>query len=350
MYWKDLLIRHKWLPPRFLIDEYGIRKHDIDNFMRGRRAFFDGWRLSLKSRDQYQLRRILADAAKFYWRRPNVLPESADTHEWVTALISHKNVRHTHFSFLTDSRYLKTAFPREFERYRTRGLTNTAFVAWHLYPGHELLESLGVLPWMFHQTTRAIRDFVPPTAMLEHIYLWFYCTDEDRSEPDFPRERFVIRGLEQRFLTSADLALFGMPQNLYRPDTLREIKESLQRRYSDELGLGSAGQAWSRGAFFRRHPEIQFSRCAFCASRVFDLHHLLPRAAYPEFAFHAENVIPLCPNIHGAWTRRLLPADLQRAYLIAMKQWLKTPSVLLFNDVMHQAHEYISPTLVSDQG
>ena len=68
--WQDFLIQHPWAPRRVLRAKYGIKNHDVDNWLRGNpnaRQILDPdrWRLT-RDKPAPRIREIMEKAWKYY--------------------------------------------------------------------------------------------------------------------------------------------------------------------------------------------------------------------------------------------------------------------------------------------
>jgi hypothetical protein len=356
--WKDFLLKYKWMPSRHLMDKFEIQRYDITNFTKNPevRAVIRPWRISAKQSPD-RLFAILTDAWEYYITQVKHIDVNDSPRNWVPELIRLRSVSRKSrldeddgllsFTFLTDSRYLKTACPAEYEQYRALGLTNICLATHEFWPGRQHLAQAGVLPFMFQETHRSALEQYDPESMVEHVYLNFLADDNAMSSDQClmeAKERFYARHKEQAFVTGAKLARFGVPQNFYQKEGgLRNILKKIAHKYALELGyLTDVDARWSSSEFRKRFPDRHVDTCEYCGLRPVDLHHLLRREDYPNLVYESDNVVPICVQVHqyitrGHWTEREA-----EAYEAAEKDWLRAKEHEVrrerFRDVMDAIH------------
>ena len=346
--WKDFLHQYKWMPYRHIRERFGIKRHDIENYLRNStaRQVFDPWRVSAK-RTPEQLQEILKSAWEYYFTRVGLIDFSDSAELWVPKLISTKNVGQNGFSFLVGSKYLQIARPEAFADFRERGYTNVALAAYEFYPGRDILRGNAVLPYMFQQTHVKALESTDAQSMVEHVYLNFLSGVDAPTSAERIRsakEKMYVRYRESAFVTGEHLSRFGVPGNFYsKKGTLRSILESLHRKYGEELGfLEGSDPNWSSAKFKALFPERHTDSCEYCGQSPVDLHHLLPRKDYPHFTYDSDNVVPICVNIHQRITRNMWSTEEVVAYNKALKGWLRARNQVnkryLFKDTMELIH------------
>lgn len=329
--WKDLLLKHKWMPTALLIKQFGIARYDIDNFLRKSavRVVLEPWRISLKQPCE-RLRAILTQAWKYYLTEIENIDLDHPPRVWVPKLISLKNVSRggTCFSFLTNSKYLEIACPERLIEFRSKGFTNIALAVYQFWPGRNYLLRSGVLPFMFLQTHRQALEHIDVESMIEHVYLNFIAEEGTVSSPEAlleAKERLYVRHYEPGFLSKETLDRFGVPYNFYKDSGgLRLVLKKLAEKYAVELGyVPGTNTHWSSAEFRKMFPERVLDACEYCGLRPVDLHHLLPRDRYPTLIYEAENVVPLCVQVHGYITRGNWTSEEARDYQKCVKAWFK---------------------------
>ena len=242
------------------------------------------------------------------------------------------------FQFLTDGRYVN-----RLPGYKTGiadGYTRVSFLVCNIWPGRAFADERNLLPALFLQTKQTAVGRQDAIGLVKHIYLCFLNPSVESSE--YAKRRFFARYKEHGFVTGADLREHGMSALHLNDHGVPRLLEAVAEEFAADLGLqGSAASYWNGQTFRRENPEIDCGQCRYCRRRPVDLHHLLPRAEYPEFANDPENVVPLCVQVHAAITRNALGDEIQRAYSSAQKAWLRARSgdrTDQFSEVMSSAH------------
>ena len=326
--WKVYLQKYKWMPYRRVRDRFGLKKHDIDNFLRNPdvRKVFDPWRISAK-RSPEELRAILKNAWEYYLTRVVPIDVSGSPRSWVPQLLAIKNVGKSEFSFLVGSKYLEIACPDGLEEFKNHGYTNVALAAYEFFPGSDVLRRNAVYPYMFQQTHANALDTTDAQSMIDHVYLNFLSEGDEPNQAariHSAKESLYMRYRESGFVTGAKLSKFGVPANFYsKENSLGSILEALHKKYGVELGyLPEADSSWSSAVFKKKFPERNTDACEYCALSPVDLHHLLPRKSRPDLIYDSENVVPLCVNVHQRITRGKWTDDEVQAYNKAQREWL----------------------------
>ena len=337
--WQDFLIQHPWAPPRVLIAKYGINKHDVDNWLRGNpnaRQILDPerWRLTL-DKPAPGIREILKEAWKYYIEEECGIDVAACTA--VRELIRIKTPVPP-FQFLADGRYLNRL--PGYKTWIADGYTRVSFAVCNIWPGRAFTDERNLLPALFLQTKQTAVGRQDAIGLVKHIYLCFLYPSVGSSED--AKRRFFARYKEHGFITGAELREHGMSTLHLNNHGVRSLLEAVAEEFAADLGLqGSAASHWNGQAFRRKNPEIDWGQCRYCRRQPVDLHHLLPRSEYPEFANDPKNVVPVCVQVHAAITRNTLGDEFLRAYSSAQKAWLKArpgDRTAQFDEVMSFAH------------
>lgn len=337
--WQDFLIQHPWAPPRVLRAKYGIKKHDVDNWLRGNpnaRQILDRerWRLTL-DKPASRIREILKEMWKYYVEEECGIDVAACTA--VRELIRIKTPAPP-FQFLTDGHYLNRL--PGYKTWVDAGYTRVSFLVCNIWPGRAFADERNLLPALFFQTKQMAVGRQDAVGLVKHIYLCFLYPSVGSSED--AKRRFFARYKEHGFVTGADLREHGMSALHLNDHGVPGLLEAVAEEFAADLGLrDSVASHWNGQTFRRRNPEIDWSQCRYCRRRPVDLHHLLPRSEYPEFANDPKNVVPLCVQVHAAITRNTLSDEFRRAYSSAQKAWLRTRSgdrTAQFNEAMSSAH------------
>jgi hypothetical protein len=347
--WKTFYLRYKWMPTSIIIKKYNLHHYDITNFKKipNIRRLLEPWKISL-NQNRERLFEIFCDAWKYYIVEVAKINIDTDVSSWVPKLIALKNISRKEsggFSFLTQSKYLQIICPQTLVDFRSRGFSNIALGVYQFWPGEKFLKNNGVLPFMFHQTRKTALGKIPVQDMIEHVYLNFL-SDFDESDTDFAKELFFARYREQGFITKQHLIKYGVPPNLYNEGGgIRILLERIAEKFGNELGmLGDEDYAWSGNEYRKRNPDLVLDKCKYCGLKPVDLHHLLPRKEYPSLAYHEENVIPLCIQIHGLITRKNLEEEQHEMYQAAIKKWHLAKDgrrTAVFDGVMKELHQSI---------
>ena len=337
--WQDFWIQHPWAPRRVLIAKYGIKTHDVDNWLRrnpkARQTLEPGrWRLTL-DKPAPGIREILKKAWEYYIEEECGIDVAACTA--VRELIRIKTPVQP-FRFLADGRYLGRL--PGYKTWIADGYTLVSFAICNIWPGRKFADDRNLLPALFLQTRQAAVGRQDAIGLVKHIYLCFLCPSVDSSE--HAKRRFVARYKEHGFITGAELQKHRMSSLNLNNHGVPSLLEAVAEEFAADLGWqSSAVSHWNGTAFKRQNPEIDWDRCRYCRRQPVDLHHLLPRSEYPEFVNDPENVVPVCVQVHAAITRNSLGDECQRAYSSAQKAWLKARSgdrAAQFDEVMSSAH------------
>lgn len=346
--WKSFLLKYKWMPSSILIDKFDLKKYDIDNFKRKLKIkrILEPWKISLNQQPD-RLRAIFSDAWKYYLTEVCNVDLTTPKKNWVQKLLSLKNVsrKGSGFSFLTNSKYLNIICPKNLEEYRIHGFTNIALGTFQFWPGKSFLSGQGIMPFMFYQTHKSALDKINIEDMIEHVYLSFLST-QNGDDKQFAKELFFARHDETGFITSKELAKYGIPKNFYNDrGGLRLMLSRIADKYALELGyLDYPDLSWSSSEFRNKYPDKKLDHCKYCGLSPVDLHHLLPRSDYPSLIYHAENVIPLCIQVHGLITRKHWSKEQRGKYESAISKWHKAKErrkSSVFDEVMNEFHNFI---------
>lgn len=346
--WKTFLLKNKWVPVSILSKEFGIKNYDFTNFNKKPAIgkMLKPWRISVNQSPD-RLNEIFKEAWKYYFLNVCNIDFDSSPEVWVPSLLSVRNVsrKKDGFSFLCDTRYFDIICPKTVVKYREHGFTNVALGAFKFWPGEKLLKSSGVLPYMFHQTHRAASDRISPEDMIEHVYLNFL-SKRHTSDEEFAKELLVARYDEPGFISSPELAKFGVSSVFYQKHGgLKSVLESIQNKYSIELGFSDEIDiSWSSFKFRKLFPNNNYKRCVYCNLSPVDLHHLLPRNEYPDLTYCEENIVPLCVQVHGLISRNYLNENQKGRYSKAIENWsmaAEGEKTQEFNIIMEELHEEV---------
>ena len=349
--WKDFWIQHPWAPRRVLITKYGIKNHDVDNWLRANpnaRKILDRERWSL-SRDKPapSIQEILKEAWKYYIEEECGIDVASCTA--VRELIRIKTPA-SPFQFLADGHYLNRL--SGYKTWIDDGYTSVSFAICNIWPGKAFADERNLLPALFLQTKQKAVRRQDAIGLVKHIYLCFLYPSVGSTEG--AKRRFVARYQERAFITGAELRRHGMSSLHLTKHGIPNLLKAVAEEFAADLGLqGWTASHWNGQAFRQRNPEINWDQCRYCPRTVVDLHHLLQRSEYPEYANDPNNVVPVCVQVHAAITRNKLGDEFLRAYSTAQKAWLNVrPSdrTAQFDEVMSFAHrETIGFTTHSQQ-
>lgn len=254
------------------------------------------------------------------------------------------------FSFLTDSRYLEIACPEQLTEFRSKGFTNIALAVHQFWPGRNYLLRNGVLAFMFFQTHRKALEHVDVESMIEHVYLNFIAEESAVSSEEAlleAQERLYVRHDEPGFLSKETLQQFGVSSKFYKDSGgLRTVLKNIAEKYAIELGyVPGKDTTWSSAKFRKMFPERAMDACEYCGLRPVAFHHLLPREQYPTLVYEADNVVPLCLQVHGYITRGHWTSEEAIDYQNCVTAWLKAKSGLgrrnIFRRIIGDLHTMI---------
>ena len=337
--WRDFLIQHPWAPPRILIAKYGIKRYDIDNWLRGHPNALqildpERWRLT-RDKPAAKIRGIMEKAWKYYIEEELGVNVAAPTA--VLQLIRIKTPAQP-FQFLVDGHYLNRL--PGYATWIADGYTRVSFAVCNIWPGKTYADERNLLPALFLQTKKMALDRQDAIGLVKHIYLCFLYGMVESSEDG--KRRFYARYKEHGFITGAQLREHGMSALHLNSYGVSSLLEAVAGEFAADLGLqGSAASYWNGQTFRKNNPSINWDQCRYCRRRPVDLHHLLPRSEYPELAHDVENVVPVCVQVHAAITRQTLDDNFRQAYSKAQKAWLKAgpgDRTVGFDEVMSLAH------------
>lgn len=341
--WQDFLIQYPWAPPRVLMAKYKIKKHDVDNWLRGNsmaQQILDrkNWRLT-SDMPASRIREIMEKAWKYYVEEELGIDSAAP--DAVLQFIRIKTPARP-FQFLVDSRCLNRL--PGYTTWIASGYTQVSFVVCNIWPGKAFADEQNLLPALFLQTKQAALRRQDAIGLIKHIYLCFLCDPIKSSDDvDYAKRRFCARYKELGFITGDKLRKYGMSA-LYLKSYggIPGLLEVVAGEFAVDLGLqDSAASSWNGRAFRQNNPGIDWNKCCYCGRSPVDLHHLLPRSKYPEFVHDVENVVPVCVQVHAAITRRTLDDNFRQAYSRAQTAWLRADPygrAAQFNEVMSLAH------------
>lgn len=347
--WKTFLIQNPWFPRRLIYQRFDIQKHDIDNWVRQNpkiRVILDPekWKIG-RDADQDKVIRILSAAWKYYIH--NELGLVFDENLYVPDLIGIKNISGNGWGFLTDGHYLSKI--AGYEKWIESGLTRTAFALFHTYPGKDKMERFGILPEMFFQTHSKYFQNSNLVDFVEHIYLrHVYGLSQQPTNEDIElaMKVYCARYIENGFFTGKEIRLYGLGASVSQQYIM--LSEQLAQRFSVRLGLVSEEDIrWSSSSFRKRFPEQDYTKCRYCGKSPVDLHHLLPRAYFPEHTYTFENVVPICVQVHAVISRNKWTKSEQKVYEDCVVDWLRTfkpeeaGASAIFDELFHTMHKRV---------
>ena len=337
--WQDFWIQNPWAPRRVLREKYGIKPHDVDNWLRGNpyaRELLDRehWKLR-RDMPARQIAKIMKAGWKYYIEEECSIDVEANTS--VRELI-HVKTPSQSFQFLVDGHYLDRL--PGYKGWIADGYTRVSFAICNIWPGRAFADKRNLLPALFLQTKQIAVDRQDAMGLVKHIYLCFMTPQRGSSED--AKRRFVMRYKEHGFITGVELQEHGMSSLHLNKHGVPSLLEAVAQEFAADLGLQKSSlSAWNGQAFRRDNAKMDWDKCRYCLRRPVDLHHLLPRSEYPDYAYDPTNVVPVCVQVHAAITRNTLGDEFQRTYLSAQRAWLKAiPSdrIAEFDKVMSFAH------------
>ena len=337
--WRDFWIQHPWAPRRVLRAKYGIKNHDVDNWLRANpnaRQIIDRERWSLtRDKSAESVREILKGAWKYYIEGECGIDKTTGTA--VQDLIRIKTPAKP-FQFLVDGHYLNRL--PGYKTWIDNGYTRVSFAVCNIWPGKPFADERNLLPALFLQTKQTAVSRQDAVGLVKHIYLCFLYPSVGATEE--AKRRFVARHQEHAFITGAELRDHGMSSLHLNMHGLPNLLKAVAEEFAADLDLpGWTVSHWNGQAFKQRNPGIDWDRCHYCGRRPVDLHHLLQRSEYPEYANDPKSVVPVCVQVHAAITRNTLGDEFRKAYSTAQKAWLKArpgDRTAQFEEVMSLAH------------
>ena len=345
--WRDFVLEYPWIGRQFLVEKYGIKPYDYDNFISKHdlRERVSAARPS-QNRTPEEMQDILKPGWKYYLEFECGLDFSRWDDAATRKLLNLRQPSLGPFSFLVNFRHVENAYSERFRSILAAGYTTPCFAVFHCYPGREFIEAQGIQPFMFAQTNTKVAKKISPVTMLEHLYLGFFNPGRSFS-PESMKRRFIYRHDEPGFLLLPDLTEYGLTGKMCKElGGLREVSKRLAAQYQNETNTSRGHRSWNRDVFRGENPNGQWERCAYCQSPVVDLHHLLERATYPHLTYDRDNVVPRCVMVHSYITRNQMTEDEQGDYRAAQKRWLraarrgdgKAAATSEFTPLMEQLH------------
>lgn len=348
--WKDFVIKYKWAQLRLLRSLFpDFNDYDMSNWLKydSVRSILkrSEWKLGekqtkenilkiLKSMWQYYLH----DECNFDINHPDI----------VESLIFHTlNRKSPVHSSLVSTRYLSRINPK-IDRWLSKGYTIYAYGIMHIYPGWDWCQSRFLRPEMFLQSGQDL-ELEEVLALMENIWLRHIkkipitATIDDIN---FAKEIFCARYLETGFITSRDWMRYGVSLKMAKNSHVR-LSSLLANKFGIDLGINlgtNNDKSWNSQKFRLQNPGLPLDKCRYTGSLPADLHHLLDRANFPEYTYHAENVVPLDPGVHACITRRKWTPHLEKEYQIAMRAWRDAPDgrkMEVFDSVMERIVRHV---------
>ena len=338
-----------------LVEKFGIKKYDIDNWTRRPEVRTmlkrEKWKFSEK-----QSRKDAEEALKAAWKY-YVLEEKGWSlkDEGIVKKLLRLKTPPSPFSFLTTSKYLSKL--KGYDKWINQGLTRVAFAVYKIYPGEKFCAQRNIIPELFFQSHTKNATNQDVVRMVEHIYLYFFRklkadSPEDISEA---KEVFLTRHKENNFFNQRFLQGYGISANHFAKYNYKSVIEQLAYKFRKELGLLDEEEthSWDKDKYIRQNPERNFSKCDYCGVISIDLHHLLTRKERPDLVNNPDNVVPLCKNVHDFITRNQLSDEMKALYETAEADWIKAPTgekIAVFDEVMHKIHEAVYGNMYERNG
>ena len=334
MSWKDFLIKHPWAPPRLLkgIDPE-FDSYDLSNWERkdSVRLVLDRkeWKIQKSGMGKEKARRILKAVWKY--RICERFAIDIKSNDAVEKIISKRIPRDDELSTFNSAVYLRQT-EYKYDSWKSRGYTNFSFVCFHLYPGKEWCEKVGLMPQMFLQTEEAELSDGEILAMFEIIWLRHIRSlkyDATQEQINLQKEIFFARHNDKDLFNRKDeWSRYGIGGKISaRKNGLKEWEKLLATKFAIDLGLIEEDLPesirWNASTFRKKFPDMQLTKCYYTNKIPTDLHHLLPRSEFPELIYEPENVVPLDTAVHAFITRGKWDESLKKEYLDAQQNWLK---------------------------
>tara|TARA_Y100000589_G_C27118921_1_gene615525 strand:- start:224 stop:1300 length:1077 start_codon:yes stop_codon:yes gene_type:complete len=357
MDWKDFLIQNPWAPPRYLkerfpdFDEYDLSNWEKKNNVRLVLNRSD-WKVSKSGMSKNKARKILKAVWEF--RITNQFNIKLNSKDVVPELISQTIPRDDALSSFVNANYLRqTGF--KYDAWLERGYTQFSFICFHIFPGKEWCESKSILPQMFFQTKQSDLSDQEVLVMMENIWLKHLknlTNDSSQDDIDLAKKIFVARHNDDDLLDRRrDWERFGLGANIQRRKSgIKSWEKLLANKFISDLGLNEDNledsERWSSSKFKKKFPNMNTTKCLYTNSIPTELHHLLPRAEYPELIYDEENVVTITPSIHAFITRGKWDKSLKKEYLDCQQKWLQAPKGLkkkCFDEVMEKIIDAMNP-------
>ena len=352
--WKTFWFENKWATSSFLIDKFGIKRHDYDNF------FNDNHRPGIKKlRDENSHKRqnitpkelfaIFADVWSFYWEEEAKEALPVDEEKFIRFCLSFRQseIKGSNVPFLISTKYLKNL--PDFKDWEDNGYTYLSYLFLNFEPTKSRLATAKIVPEMFQNTTLSQMTRDQAVEFLNYLYLFHFIglsKDTNDRKLRAAKEQFYFRYKETGFFQSREAQKLGFSTTI--PFSYSEIKSKLRSNYAIELGLENSDSfSWSKQKYCELNPNFVGSHCHFCNAPNPDFHHLLQRAVYPELTYHPENLIPLCSTSHNAITRNK-NLRLASSYRQCIEHWKSAPEgskVEVFYELLHRFHDLATGSL-----
>lgn len=311
MDWKTEYIMYPFFRPSYFKTKYNLKKYDIDNYNRRLpkvlKQKLDIMKLSLNKTPE-ELKNIFTVAWKLYYERIlNICLENI-TDEDIDKIIHIKNVsKNSEYSFLTSGKYLQILCSSKYETMKNKGYTNI-YISQHVtYPGKLFFQAHHIFPIMFDQTQIKCISEIEIMKLIKHIIFNKHSQLKLFDDVEKKMMIYLCRYTENDFITTSFLIKNGCVYHLFKKcGTLTQIKQKIADECSQKLNLYNNtddNNNWSSRKFYKLNNIAKFTKCKYCSSSSFDLHHLLPRNNYSDYTFKLQNVIPLCGNVHNFISR-----------------------------------------------
>jgi hypothetical protein len=346
--WKTFLIRNKWAPVRLIQKLYPDfnPRYDLANWTKTPRVKQllnrEYWSPSLRMEDD-QAGEVLKAIFKYYFEED--LGIDFNDADAAYQLISHSWDRRHELYVYTGTDYLALT-KGDHAAWRRKGYTNTAFIAYHLYPGMQWCIKRALMPEMFYQSENDKIDDKTVLAMMEIIWLRHIQGLNNQASPEEiknAKEEFWCRCEEREFIRQKEHWMrWGISALLLkRKPGYREWEINLANKFGIDLGLEEEttekGARWNTRSYREQNPNRSLDRCEYSNSIPVDLHHLLPRKDFPQFTYHPENVVALNPQVHSLITRKKWSEKAGKEYEGAIRAWQEAPEgqkLQVFDNIM----------------
>jgi hypothetical protein len=242
--WKTFLIRNKWAPVRLIQKLYPDfnPRYDLANWTKTPRVKQllnrEYWSPSLRMEDD-QAGEVLKAIFKYYFEED--LGIDFNDADAAYQLISHSWDRRHELYVYTGTDYLALT-KGDHAAWRRKGYTNTAFIAYHLYPGMQWCIKRALMPEMFYQSENDKIDDKTVLAMMEIIWLRHIQGLNNQASPEEiknAKEEFWCRCEEREFIRQKEHWMrWGISALLLkRKPGYREWEINLANKFGIDLGL-----------------------------------------------------------------------------------------------------------------
>ena len=217
---------------------------------------------------------------------------------------------------------------------KTKEFTKLSHCLFSYFPGKDWLIEKDIDPLMFNQAVRNIAiDEDRAVSLLEKLYISHLDIERfvgiPRISPDFVIEAKKTLILNPDIYTKKlanNIISTRVFQKLYSDGiSFEDLIHKLTHKFKDDDGVdltSMPNSSWSPAKFKRDNPDNFYSYCIMNKLACPQLHHLVPRAEYPQYSYEKSNVIPINASFHRFIERKCIRNHYKIAYGKAIKEWL----------------------------